>query len=179
MLAPEPPTRRSWSRRHAERRPRRWWIMLGLVGAILVAGDAGMYLAIDGWRAEAADLRASAHASAEAVGEEDAVIASHAALLEILASQDRAARDRAAALEGEVAEKKDVSDAYREAALTYEQCGDERAEAIATPVGGRLRRHADRRRGNGLRGGGGPTGRPGVGRLTWPPDPWPPRTGAR
>jgi hypothetical protein len=107
-------------------------VVVALIAAAFIAGNVWMYVLIDGWRAEDQELREAAHVAAASIGDKNAVIETQDAMLALLANQSEAAKAWAIELDGQIAAKKEVSDGYKNAALSFERCGDKRAAAIAT-----------------------------------------------
>lgn len=106
-------------------------VVWGIVGAVVVAGNVWMYLLIDGWRTDEAVLREQARASGNSIGESDATIAFQSNVLALLGGQSGAAQAWLMTLQTEADAEAARADAYKEVALGFERCGDQRAAAIA------------------------------------------------
>jgi hypothetical protein len=106
-------------------------LVWGIVGALVVAGNAWMYVVVDGWRADEAGLREQARASGSSIGESDATIAFQSNVLALLGRQSGAAQARLTTLQTEADAEAARAEAYKEVALGFERCGDQRAAAIA------------------------------------------------
>ncbi len=124
--ASAPPPQRSLFRRIL--RP---WVVMSLLAVVVIAGNAWMFLTIDGWRTEDAKLREAARVAANSVGASNATIESQSEMMALLKKQADAAAAWSTDLGSDIDAAKELSDAYKGVALGFERCGDERAQAIA------------------------------------------------
>ncbi len=107
------------------------------MAAIVVGGDAWMYVILRGWSAEETNLRADNRLLAESAEESNATLATQADLLALVEKQSAAATDRSSTIDQERASVKETADSYKNAALAYEKCADTRAAAISLAWSGR------------------------------------------
>jgi hypothetical protein len=106
-------------------------VVWGIAGALVVAGNVWMHWAVDGWRADEAVLREQARTSGNSIGASDATIAFQSNVLALLERQSGAAQAWSTTLQAEADAEAARADAYKEVALGFERCGDQRAVAIA------------------------------------------------
>ncbi len=126
VAAPEAPPKRGFFR--SVFRPAVVW---SLVAALIIAGDAWMFVTVRGWSGEEASLRHDARRSAAKIAGYDAILASQSELLDVLQAQSQDAQDYNANLHLDAQAESDASDIFKQAALAYKRCGDQRAAAIA------------------------------------------------
>ncbi len=130
-MTEEPSNEVAVTERSLFRRVVRPAIAWGVAGVLVVAGNVWMYRVIDGWRAEEASLREQARASGDSIGVSDGTIAFQVNVLALLARQSGAAQAWSTTLQAEADAQAANADAYKEVALGFERCGDQRAAAIA------------------------------------------------
>jgi hypothetical protein len=129
--AAEAAPRPSWIRR-AGRAVVKPVVLWSAVAALVVAGNAWMYVLVQGWRAEDETLRDEIRASAESVAQSDAAIAYHSSMLDLIDSQTQAAEDWTTSTEASRDEEVAIADGYKEVVLDYITCSNERSAAIKT-----------------------------------------------